>query len=72
MRLLLLLLGLASVGQAAVVNRIFGANQSEISYASAGGGTHLYISGTGIGSAFSPPTVFVGINADAECIVQVS
>jgi hypothetical protein len=43
---------------------------SQIGHASAGGGTHVYLSGAGIGSAFSPPTVFVGINADAECVVQ--
>ena len=43
---------------------------SEIAYASAAGGTHVYLSGTSVGSAFSPPVVYVGINADAECKVQ--
>ena len=55
---------------AAVIQRVFGANSSEIGWATPAGGTHVYLSGTGIGSAFSPPTVFVGINADAECMVQ--
>ena len=53
-----------------VIQRVFGANHSEVAFASAGGGTHVYLSGTDIGSAFSPPTVFVGINADAQCVVQ--
>ncbi|KOO31606.1 fibrocystin [Chrysochromulina tobinii] len=53
-----------------VIQKINGAGQSEISHASSGGGTHIYISGTDIGSAFAPPKVFIGINADAECVVQ--
>ena len=55
---------------AQVIQRIYGANLSEVGFASSGGGTHLYIVGSGIGSAFAPPSVFVGINADAECVVQ--
>ena len=34
------------------------------------GGTHVYLSGTNIGSAFAPPDVFIGSRADARCIVQ--
>ena len=30
----------------------------------------MYLTGTNIGSAFSPPSVFIGINAEAECKVQ--
>ena len=33
-------------------------------------GTHMYIAGTGIGSAFAPPDVFIGINTEARCVVQ--
>ena len=55
---------------AAVIQRVFGANQSEIGWASPGGGVHVYLAGTGIGSAFAPPEVFLGINADAVCHVQ--
>ena len=96
-----------------VIQRVFGANNSEVMFASSGGGTHVYLAGTGMcasrldararlhdplhagpcssradftnrradsraasgcafrrGSAFSPPSVFIGINADAECAVQ--
>ena len=54
----------------AIIQRVTGANQSEVSHASCGGGTHVYIAGTDIGSAFAPPVVFVGVNADAQCVVQ--
>ena len=53
-----------------VIQRVTGANQSEISHASSAGGSHVYIFGTDIGSAFSPPTVYLGTNADAQCVVQ--
>ena len=53
-----------------VVQRIFGANNSEIAYASAAGGTHVYLSGTDLGSAFAPPDARIGTNADARCEVQ--
>ena len=69
--LLLLLLAAAPPQlDAMVIQRVFGANNTEIAFASGGGGTHMYLAGTGIGSAFSPPTVFIGINADATCVVQ--
>ena len=57
-------------GDAMVIQRVFGANDSEVGHASAGGGTHVYLAGTDIGSAFAPPEVFIGINADARCVVQ--
>ena len=69
-RLAIFLLLAARLSDAAVIQRVFGANSSEISHASAGGGTHVYLAGSGIGSAFAPPTVYVGIGADAECVVQ--
>ena len=34
--------------RAMVIQRIFGANNSEIAFASAGGGTHMYLAGTGM------------------------
>jgi hypothetical protein len=70
--LVALLLGITSLHPAngQVIQRLFGANNSEIGWASSGGGTHLYLSGSGIGSAFAPPTVFIGIAADAQCVVQ--
>ena len=36
---------------------------------SVGGGTHIYIIGTNLGTAFAPPTILVG-NAGARCEVQ--
>ena len=44
----LALLLLLSAGHAAVIQRIFGANNSEVSFASSGGGTHVYLAGTGM------------------------
>jgi hypothetical protein len=35
-------------GAAMVIQRIFGANNSEIAFASGGGGTHMYLAGTGM------------------------
>ena len=55
---------------AMVIQRVFGANGTEVGFASAGGGTHVYLAGTDIGSAFAPPEVYVGIRADARCVVQ--
>lgn len=56
--------------RAAVIRDIWGANHSEVLYASSGGGTHVYISGTDIGSAFAPPTVLLGLQGQVECKVQ--
>ena len=70
MQWLVLLLLAATPSRGMVINRVFGANGSEVAFASAGGGAHVYLSGTDIGSAFAPPDVFIGINADARCVVQ--
>lgn len=64
-----LLLLFASV-QGAVINRVTGSNRSELTHASSGGGTHVYLTGSDIGSAFAPPVVLIGIQAQAECVVQ--
>ena len=69
MRNLLLLL-LLPFAHAAVVKDIWGANRSEILFASSGGGTHVYLSGVDIGSAFAPPTVLIGTRGEIECAVQ--
>ena len=53
-----------------VIQRVFGANSSELSHVSAGGGAHVYLTGTSIGTAFAPPIVYIGIQAQAQCIVQ--
>jgi len=66
----LVLLLLPTFAMAAVVQKVAGPDQSEVSHASSGGGAHIYLSGVDIGSAFAPPKVFIGINADAECKVQ--
>ena len=47
--LLLLLLAAAPPQLGAmVIQRVFGANNTEIAFASAGGGTHMYLAGTGM------------------------
>ena len=65
----LLLSAALGVVHAAVIQRIEGSNHSELAFLSAGGGTHVYLTGTGLGSAFAPPTILIG-NAGAECAVQ--
>lgn len=53
-----------------VIQRVHGANNSEVSHASSGGGTHVYITGTNLGSAFAPPSVYLGDKLEVECTVQ--
>ena len=55
---------------AAVIKDLHGPQHSEILFASSGGGTHVYISGTDIGTAFAPPTVALGIGGHVKCKVQ--
>ena len=69
-RLLLgLALSLPSL-RAAVIKDIWGANRSEVLFASGGGGTHVYLSGVDVGSAFAPPTVLIGARGQVACNVQ--
>ena len=65
-----LLLMMPACAMGMVIQRVTGAGQSEITHASSGGGTHIYLAGTDIGSAFAPPSVFIGVNAEASCTVQ--
>ena len=67
---LLLLLGGLACTHGAVVQRVTGPDESEITHASAGGGVSVYLTGSALGTPFNPPTVLVGINGDAECVVQ--
>ena len=67
---LALLSHIVSVANGGVVQKVFGANSSEVAYASSGGGTHVYVGGVDVGSAFAPPDVFIGSNGDARCVVQ--
>ena len=52
-RALLLVVIFCSSVRGAVIKKIFGANASQIGFASSGGGTHVYLSGTDLGSAFA-------------------
>ena len=70
-RLLLLSLALAAPPvRCAVVQKIWGANDSQVLHASCGGGTHVYFSGANIGTAFAPPTVLLGLRGQLECTPQ--
>ena len=69
-RVFLLLVSLALAQASGVIKDIWGTKRSEILHASSGGGTHVYISGTDIGSAFAPPTVTLGLRGQVECVVQ--
>ena len=64
------LLALLATAHGMVIQRVTGPNEAEISHASAGGGVHIIVTGTDLGSTFAPPTIRVGINGDAECVVQ--
>ena len=67
---LLLLLGELACTYGAVVQRVTGPDESEITHASVGGGVNVYLTGSALGTPFNPPTVLVGINGDAECVIQ--
>ena len=67
---LLLLLGGLACTYGAVVQRVTGPDESEITHASVGGGVNVYLTGSALGTPFNPPTVLVGINGDAECVIQ--
>ena len=69
MRLLLCAIFIVPINSA-VIKNVWGANNSEVLFASGGGGTHVYISGTNIGTAFAPPLVFLGLASQLECQVQ--
>ena len=56
--------------RSAVIQDIWGANRSELLFASSGGGTHVYLSGVDIGSAFAPPVVLIGALGLIKCSVQ--
>lgn len=65
-----LLLAFVARSSAGVVTRVNGPADSEVTHASVGGNIHIYLTGTDIGTPFAPPSVRVGINGGAECIVQ--
>ena len=58
---------LLPIARAAVVQDIWGTHRSEVLFASSGGGTHVYLSGTDLGSPFAPPTVVLGLRGQVEC-----
>ena len=67
------LLALALVAPRAsafVIQSVHGANCSELTHLSAVGGAHVCRPGTDLGSVFAPPTIFVGNQNQAECVVQ--
>jgi hypothetical protein len=49
------LLVLPRSSDAAVIQRVFGANSSEVSHASVGGGTHVYLAGLPRACPVLPP-----------------
>lgn len=67
---LIALVLLFSSARAAILRDIRGVQQSEVLFASSGGGTHVYLSGTDIGSAFAPPIVVLGERGQVDCKVQ--
>ena len=69
-RALLCLSLLVIVADAAIIKTIHGADKSELSHCSSGGGCHVYLRGTNLGTPFAPPSVFVGARSQVECKVQ--
>ena len=68
-RMLIALLLVASA-RAMVIKNITGPDDSEVSHCSSGGGCHLYLTGTDLGSAFAPPLVYIGYRMEIECSTQ--
>jgi hypothetical protein len=67
---MLLIALLPHAADAMVIQRVHGANNSEVSHASSGGGTHVYLTGTNLGTAFAPPSVYLGDKLEVQCAVQ--
>ena len=63
---LLVIASLPVRSNAAVIQRIFGTNASELSRLGPGGGGHIFLTGIDLGSAFAPPTVLLG--AGGQCL----
>ena len=53
-----------------IIQRVTGPGGKAVTHASAAGGVHLYLAGSDLGTAFSPPQIRLGVNGDAECVVQ--
>ncbi|EOD39164.1 hypothetical protein EMIHUDRAFT_223628, partial [Emiliania huxleyi CCMP1516] len=66
----LLLLLFLSGPHAAVVNRVTGPSERELTHLSPGGGASLYISGANLGDPFNPPTILLGVGGTGRCELE--
>ena len=71
--MLLLLLALVpnALVDGMVIQRVFGANNSELAHASSGGGTHMYLAGTGM-CAIRPRRARARLHASPHAISRSS
>ena len=54
----------------AIVNRVVGPNNTEITHGSAMGGFQVFLRGKDLGTSFNPPTILVGSTGLSSCSVH--
>ena len=54
----------------AIVNRVVGPNNTEITHGSAVGGFQVFLRGKDLGTGFNPPTILIGTSGQSTCSVH--
>ena len=54
----------------AIVNRVMGPNNTEITHGSAVGGFQVFLRGKDLGTGFNPPTILIGSSGLSTCSVH--
>ena len=54
----------------AIVNRVVGPNNTEITHGSAVGGFQVFLRGKDLGTGFNPPTILIGTSGLSTCSVH--
>ena len=54
----------------AIVNRVVGPNNTEITHGSAVGGFQVFLRGKDLGTGFNPPTILIGSSGLSTCSVH--
>ena len=65
-----LLLLFVAAARSAVIQRITGEGEAQLTRLSAFGGTNVYIIGTNLGTAFDPPTICIAGRCDGQCTLK--
>ena len=61
---------LVACSMGALVNRVLGPNNTEITHGSAVGGFQVFLRGKDLGTAFNPPSILIGSSGFATCSVH--